>query len=210
MSAFGGKGDDNMHMQIQKPRSRRNRQQPEQPKKNVRIKRLKKAASEFSGNNDRIRFNKPPASQMSLLPRTRGTSIRRQTTEYDRALQQYDTSAEDSRGGTESKSQEASAVMSRYTLSNVTLTNHILARHGPKSNYKSKSHFNEDFDITDGIHSTLTNENFYVSPNTAGREGSIYEQTFSYPIGKNSRKKPLYTLKVVIDADRNVITAFPT
>lgn len=48
-----------------------------------------------------------------------------------------------------------------------------------------------------------------IGPNTAGREGYIFEQTFSNPIGTNSKGKPLYTLKVVIDEAGNVITAFP-
>ena len=55
----------------------------------------------------------------------------------------------------------------------------------------------------------LTGDNFIVGPNTAGREGYIFEQTFSNPIGTNSKGKPLYTLKVVIDEAGNVITAFP-
>ena len=59
------------------------------------------------------------------------------------------------------------------------------------------------------IDSTLTGDNFIVGPNTAGREGYIFEQTFSNPIGTNSKGKPLYTLKVVIDEAGNVITAFP-
>lgn len=45
--------------------------------------------------------------------------------------------------------------------------------------------------------------------NTAGRKGYIFEQTFDTPIGASSKGKPLYTLKVVIDENGNVITAFP-
>ena len=56
---------------------------------------------------------------------------------------------------------------------------------------------------------THLGDNFIVGPNTAGREGYIFEQTFSNPIGTNSKGKPLYTLKVVIDEAGNVITAFP-
>ena len=41
------------------------------------------------------------------------------------------------------------------------------------------------------------------------REGYIFEQTFTNPIGTSSKGKPLYTLKVVIDEAGNVITAFP-
>ena len=89
------------------------------------------------------------------------------------------------------------------------LRKHILDRHGPNSTYGNKSHFNADFDIRDGIDSTLKGDNFVVGPNTAGREGYIFEQTFTNPIGTNSKGKPLYTLKVVIDEAGNVITAFP-
>ncbi len=55
----------------------------------------------------------------------------------------------------------------------------------------------------------MRGENFVVSPNTAGREGYIFEQTFTNPIGTNNKGKPLYNLKVVIDEAGNVITAFP-
>mgnify|MGYP004492296117 CR=1 FL=1 len=44
---------------------------------------------------------------------------------------------------------------------------------------------------------------------TQGRSGYIFEQTFSYAIGKNSKGKDLYTIKVVIDEYGNVVTAFP-
>ena len=80
---------------------------------------------------------------------------------------------------------------------------------GFDSKYGSKSHFNAEFDIRDGIDSTLKGNNFVVSPNTAERGGYIFEQTFTNPIGTNSKGKPLYTLKVVIDEVGNVITAFP-
>lgn len=55
----------------------------------------------------------------------------------------------------------------------------------------------------------MRGDNFVVGPNTAGREGYIFERLFSYPIGTSSKGKPLYTLKVVIDEAGNVITAFP-
>ena len=55
----------------------------------------------------------------------------------------------------------------------------------------------------------MRGDNFVVGPNTAGREGYIFEQTFSNPIGTSSNGKLLYTLKVVIDETGDVITAFP-
>lgn len=114
-----------------------------------------------------------------------------------------------SKSGSGSKFQEVFDLADNYTLSDDTFDNHILDRHGPNSTYGNKSHFNADFDIRNSIDSTLTGDNFIVGPNTAGREGYIFEQIFSNPIGTNSKGKPLYTLKVVIDEAGNVITAFP-
>ena len=114
-----------------------------------------------------------------------------------------------SKSGSGSKFQEVFDLADNYTLSDDTFDNHILDRHGPNSTYGNKSHFNADFDIRNSIDSTLTGDNFIVGPNTAGREGYIFEQTFSNPIGTNSKGKPLYTLKVVIDEAGYVITAFP-
>ena len=113
------------------------------------------------------------------------------------------------KGGSGSKFQDVFNLADNYNLSDDTFNNHILDRHGLNSTYGNKSHFNADFDIRDGIDSTLKGENFVVGPNTAGREGYIFEQTFTNPIGTSSKGKPLYTLKVVIDEAGNVITAFP-
>lgn len=112
-------------------------------------------------------------------------------------------------GGSGSKFQDVFDLADNYNLSDDTFNNHILDRHGPNSAYGNKSHFNTDFDIREGIDSTLKGENFVVGPNTAGREGYIFEQTFTNPIGTSSKGKPLYTLKVVIDEAGNVLTAFP-
>ena len=91
-----------------------------------------------------------------------------------------------SKSGSGSKFQEVFDLADNYTLSDDTFDNHILDRHGPNSTYGNKSHFNADFDIRNGIDSTLTGDKFIVGPNTAGREGYIFEQTFSNPIGTNS------------------------
>ncbi len=114
-----------------------------------------------------------------------------------------------SQGARRSKLQEVFDVADNYNLSDDTFNNHILKRHGPNSTYRNKSHFNANFDIKAGIDSTLKGNNSIVLPNTAGRGGYIFEQTFTSPIGTNSKGKPLYTLKVVIDESGNVITAFP-
>ena len=105
--------------------------------------------------------------------------------------------------------EKAVDVARNYSLSDDVYVNHILQRHGPESTYKNKSHFNPDFDIKAGIDSTLRGDNPTVNPNTNDRPGYIFLQTFSEPIGINSKGKPLYTIKVVIDEDGNVITAFP-
>ena len=94
-------------------------------------------------------------------------------------------------------------------MSDDTFNNHILERHGPNSTYNNKSHFNADFDIKGGIDSTLKGDNFIVKSNTGDRSGYIFEQTFKDAIGVNSKGKPIYTLKVVIDEGGSVITAFP-
>ncbi len=60
-------------------------------------------------------------------------------------------------------------------------TNHILERHGSNTNnsaFANKSKFNSDFDIRAGIDSTLKGNGVLVKPNTSGREGYIFEQTF--------------------------------
>ena len=111
--------------------------------------------------------------------------------------------------GSGSKFKDVFDLADNYKLSDDTFNNHILDRHGPNSLYGNKSHFNADFDIKNGINSTLKGDNFIIKSNTAGRDGYIFEQTFTNPIGINSKGKPLYTIKVVIDEFGNVVTAFP-
>jgi RHS repeat-associated protein len=112
-------------------------------------------------------------------------------------------------GGNSSRFNDVFDAADNYKLSNDTYVEHILDRHGPNSTYTNKSHFNSDFDIKSSIDSTLKGDNFIVRPNTNGRNGYIFEQTFNNAIGTNAKGKPLYTLKVVIDDLGNVITAFP-
>ena len=111
--------------------------------------------------------------------------------------------------GNRSKFKDVFDLADNYNLSDDTFNNHIVDRHGPNSLYSNKSHFNADFDIKNGIDSTLKGDNFIIKSNTAGRDGYIFEQTFTNPIGTNSKGKPLYTIKVVIDGFGNVVTAFP-
>lgn len=112
-------------------------------------------------------------------------------------------------GTPRSKFNEVFDVADNYKLSDDVYNNHILDRHGPNSSYGNKSHFNSNFDIKGGIGSTLKGDNFLLKPNTAGRDGYIFERTFKDPIGMSNKGKPLYSLKVVIDESGNVVTAFP-
>lgn len=108
-----------------------------------------------------------------------------------------------------SQLEEVLDIADNYKLSDDVFYNHIIDRHGYNSSYRNKSHFNSNFDIKAGIDSTLRGNNSVIKPNTQGRSGYIFEQTFSYAIGKNSKGKDLYTIKVVIDEYGNVVTAFP-
>lgn len=70
-------------------------------------------------------------------------------------------------------------------------------------------HFLFWFNIKEAIDKTLKGDFSVIKPNTKGRDGFIFEQTFSNPIGKNKKGKPLYTLKIVISSVGKIITAFP-
>ena len=59
-----------------------------------------------------------------------------------------------SKGSNSAKLQEVCDIANNYKLSEDTFNNHILERHGANSTY-NKSHFNSDFDIKDGIDTTL-------------------------------------------------------
>jgi len=110
---------------------------------------------------------------------------------------------------TTSKLQEVFDIADNYTLADDVYQNHILDRHGAGSNYINKSQFSSDYDILQGIDDTLTGSNSIVKPNTGGRSGFIFENTYSNPIGIGAKGKMLNTLKVVIDESGNVVTAFP-
>ena len=108
-----------------------------------------------------------------------------------------------------SKIKEVLSLADDYKLSDEWFNVHIIGNHGPNSTVKNKSKFLSDFDILDGIDSTLHGDNFFVSPNTKGRSGYIFEQTYTNPIGISSKGKLLYTMKVVLDEAGEVVTAFP-
>jgi len=97
----------------------------------------------------------------------------------------------------------------RYTLSNKTLFGHILERHGPTSTIPGKSRFLKDFDVRAGIDFVLKSADARIRANTEGRPGYIFEVTYHRKIGISPEKKPLKTLRVVIDEAGRVVTAFP-
>lgn len=112
----------------------------------------------------------------------------------------------------------ASEVANNYKLTDEQFNDHILKRHGPNSNYNNRDHFNDGFDIKKGIDDTLHEDSTIISANppTTDKAGNIiersgynFEKTYDTPIGTSPDGKPLYTLKVVIDENGNVITAFP-
>lgn len=97
----------------------------------------------------------------------------------------------------------------RYVLSNRTLFEHILARHGYKTTVPGKSRFVKDFDVRAGIDFVLKSRDARIRANTEGRRGFIFEVTYHKKIGVSPEKKPLKTLRVVIDEAGRVVTAFP-
>ncbi len=97
----------------------------------------------------------------------------------------------------------------RYILSNKTLFDHVLARHGPQSTVPGKSRFVKDFDVRSGIDFVLKSADARIRANTEGRRGYIFEVTYRTKIGISPERKPLKTLRVVIDEGGRVITAFP-
>lgn len=97
----------------------------------------------------------------------------------------------------------------RYTLSDKTLFDHILARHGFKSAVPGKSRFVKGFDVRAGVDFVLKSADARIRPNAEGRPGYVFEVTYHRKIGVSSERKPLKTLRVVIDEAGRVVTAFP-
>ncbi len=97
----------------------------------------------------------------------------------------------------------------RYTLSNKTFFQHILARHGPASTVPGKSRFVKGFDVRAGIDYVLKSPDARIRENTEGRRGFLFEITYRTRIGISPERKPLRTMRVVIDEAGRVVTAFP-
>lgn len=84
-----------------------------------------------------------------------------------------------------------------------------MERHGPASTVPGKSRFVKDFDVRAGIDFALKSPDARIRANTEGRRGYLFEATYRTKIGISLEKKPLRTLRVVIDEAGRVITAFP-
>ena len=100
-------------------------------------------------------------------------------------------------------------IANNYTLDNRTLNDHILERHGPESTVTDKSKFNSNFDIKTGIDQTIKSPDAILKPNTANRSGYIFEKNFQSPIGVDPYGRDVNVLKVVMNDNGKVITAFP-
>ncbi|MBI3803640.1 MAG: hypothetical protein HY282_07730 [Nitrospirae bacterium] len=96
-----------------------------------------------------------------------------------------------------------------YLLSNKVLFGHILARHGADATVPGKSRFLRGYDVRAGIDYVLKSPDARIQENTEGRRGYLFEFSYRTPIGISPEKKKLRTMRVVIDAQGRVITAFP-
>lgn len=72
----------------------------------------------------------------------------------------------------------------------------------------SKSKFNPDYNIKNGINTALTNDGATITSSKQA-PGYIFEYTYETAIGVNQRGNPVNTIRVVIDEIGNVITEYP-
>jgi len=160
----------------------------EERAKNYAANNVKKSGPDYTTTSPRDNVNTDWRTQERLNAQKKASNsqLMPMNLQFFAAKGDESGSKSGSKSGSGSKFQEVFDLADNYTLSDDTFDNHILDRHGPNSTYGNKSHFNADFDIRNGIDSTLTGDKFIVGPNTAGREGYIFEQTFSNPIGTNS------------------------
>jgi hypothetical protein len=87
---------------------------------------------------------------------------------------------------------------------------HIVARHWFSSNAKGVGKFIESTtaNVLKDMINTVTTQGVF-RPNTMGRAGTIAEYNFGKVIGTASGGAPATRLRVIIDINGNVITAFP-
>lgn len=114
----------------------------------------------------------------------------------------------DSKLSEESYEQGLAAVQ-EYRLTDKQFEEHIVARHGYQSKDKTKSIFFEDFDIRAGILAALQDSDSLMMPNTNGRDGWLLEKTFDDPIGTDNKGRDIHTIRVVLEPDGFITTAFP-
>lgn len=84
---------------------------------------------------------------------------------------------------------------------------HVESRHGAGSSFKRKSKFSANVNIKEKIQETL--EHGTESVNTFGRPGKRYEYTFPDEVGIDQKGNKVNSVRVVVDEDGEVITAFP-
>jgi hypothetical protein len=101
----------------------------------------------------------------------------------------------------------------KFQIDPTTLRDHIIKRHGPNSTLRDKSKFIPGFNIKGGIDKTLRTPDLVIKntpdPNGNVRKGFIFEKRFPNKIGIDQFGWPVNSLKVVIDENGNVVTAFP-
>lgn len=108
-----------------------------------------------------------------------------------------------------SQTQNIRGLIKSYKLDEERYKTHILELHKNDSPIKSKTKFNADFNIKKAIDETLKDAKSIISPNTKGRTGYIVEKVYPEPIGTNPKGNPINTLRVVLDENMNVRSAFP-
>lgn len=96
----------------------------------------------------------------------------------------------------------------KYILTESQYINHIVKRHGMYSNLGDKSKFLSNSSIKSLINSTLK-DSTKIMKNTDGRAGYIYIKKFSNPVGVDRYGNKVYQVKVVLDNNGYVVTAFP-
>lgn len=87
MSAFGGKGEDNMRTGVQRKRSSPSRERSEQTEQSVRNLRQRKAVSEVSCGDLMVHYSPRTTPQMSLLAHAGEGVITGQTSECADVIQ---------------------------------------------------------------------------------------------------------------------------
>jgi hypothetical protein len=91
---------------------------------------------------------------------------------------------------------------------------HLDYRHAPWSKAEKTSKFNQDTwnKLKSVVNETVQNGTIgTLKPDAAGKPqaGVVYENRFPNPTGLNAAGKPIYRVRVVVDANNHVTTCFP-